>query len=45
MPQVIDIAGKVIREQEIHGLFTVDATTKTVPRCHYRLIPAGHSRD
>ena len=29
MPQVIDVAGKVIREQEIHSLFTVDATTKT----------------
>jgi len=29
MPQVIDVQGKVVREQEIHPLFTVDATTKT----------------
>jgi len=29
MPQVIDVQGKVVREQEIHALFTVDATTKT----------------
>ncbi len=29
MPQVIDASGKVLREQEIHDLFTVDATTKT----------------